>query len=65
MTDQILVETDEAKRNKLIKHAFKIGYDDYGYIPLHQQSLAWGVAKNVKVAQRADNSVLLRWITKD
>ena len=65
LTDQILVETDEAKRNNLIKDAFKIGYDDYGYIPLHQQSLAWGVAKNVKVAQRADNSVLLRWITKD
>ncbi|MCP8938843.1 ABC transporter substrate-binding protein [Alsobacter sp. SYSU M60028] len=65
LTDQILVETDVEKRNQMIKEAFKIGFDDYGYIPLHQQSLAWGVAKNVKVAQRADNSVLLYWITKD
>jgi peptide/nickel transport system substrate-binding protein len=65
LTDQILVEVDPAKRNGLIKQAFQIGFDDYGYIPLHQQSLAWGVAKSVKVAQRADNSVLLYWITKD
>lgn len=65
LTDQILVEVDPAKRNGLIKQAFQIGFDDYGYIPLHQQSLAWGVAKSVKVAQRADNSVLLQWITKD
>jgi peptide/nickel transport system substrate-binding protein len=65
LTDKILVEVDATKRNQMIKEAFQIGYDDYGYIPLHQQSLAWGVAKNVKVAQRADNSVLLYWITKD
>ena len=61
----MLVEADTKKRNDLIKQAFQMGYDDYGYIPLHQQALAWGVAKNVKVAQRADNSVLLYWITKD
>ena len=65
LTDQILVEVDPAKRNGLIKQAFQIGFDDYGYIPLHQQSLAWGVAKSVKLTQRADNSVLLQWITKD
>ena len=37
---------------------------DYGYIPLHQQALAWGVSKKVKLTQRADNSVLLYWATK-
>ena len=65
LTDKILVESDQKKRDDMIKQAFQIGYDDYGYIPLHQQALAWGVAKNVKVAQRADNSVILNWITKD
>ena len=65
LTDKILVESDQKKRDEMIKQAFQIGYDDYGYIPLHQQALAWGVAKNVKVAQRADNSVILNWITKD
>ncbi len=65
LTDQVLVESDKAKRDQLIKQAFQIAYDDYAYVPLHQQALAWGVAKSVKVAQRADNSVLLQWITKD
>lgn len=65
LTDQVLVETDKAKRDQLIKQAFQIGIDDYGYIPLHQQSLAWGVSKKVKLPQRADNQVLLYWATKE
>ena len=60
----MLVETDTAKRDQLIKQAFEIGIKDYGYIPLHQQSLAWGVSKKVKLTQRADNQVLLYWATK-
>jgi peptide/nickel transport system substrate-binding protein len=64
LTDKILVESDQEKRDQMIKQAFQIGNDDWGYIPLHQQALAWGVRKNVNVAQRADNSVLLYWITK-
>jgi len=61
LTDQILVEADTAKRDQLIKQAFEIGQKDYGYIPLHQQALAWGVSKKVKLVQRADNQVLLYW----
>ena len=64
LTDKVLVEGDAAKRDKLIKQAFEIGLKDYGYIPLHQQALAWGVSKKVKLAQRADNQVLLYWATK-
>ncbi|WP_315838678.1 ABC transporter substrate-binding protein [Bradyrhizobium prioriisuperbiae] len=65
LTDQVLVESDLAKRDQMIKQAFQLVIDDYGYIPLHQQSLAWGVSKNVKLTQRADNQVLLYWATKD
>jgi peptide/nickel transport system substrate-binding protein len=65
MTDQILVELDPAKRDQMIKQAFQISIDDYGYIPVHQQSLAWGVSKKVKLVQRPDNSVLLYWATKE
>jgi peptide/nickel transport system substrate-binding protein len=64
LTDQVLLETDNAKRDQLIKQAFEIGMKDYGYIPLHQQALAWGVSKKVKLTQRADNQVLLYWATK-
>ena len=64
LTDKVLVEADDAKRNQLIKQAYEIVIKDYGYIPLHQQSLAWGVSKKVKLTQRADNQVLLYWATK-
>jgi peptide/nickel transport system substrate-binding protein len=64
LADQVLLETDTAKRNQLIKQAFEIGMKDWGYIPLHQQALAWGVSNKVKLTQRADNEVLLYWATK-
>ena len=64
LTDKVLVETDTAKRDQLIKQAFEIGDKDFGYIPLHQQALAWGVSKKVKLVQRADNQVLFYWATK-
>ena len=64
LTDKILIEADATKRDQMIKQAFEIGIKDYSYIPLHQQSLAWGVSKKVKLTQRADNQVLLYWATK-
>jgi peptide/nickel transport system substrate-binding protein len=64
LTDKILVEADTAKRDQMIKQAFDIAIKDYAYIPLHQQSLSWGVSKKVKLTQRADNQVLLYWATK-
>jgi peptide/nickel transport system substrate-binding protein len=65
LADKVLVESDKAKRDEYMKQAFRIAFDDYAYIPLHQQALAWGVSKKVKLTQRADNSVLLYWATKE
>src|SRR3954454_19560460 len=64
IADKVLLETDEAKRDLLIKQAFEIGAKDFAYIPLHQQALAWGVSKKVKLVQRADNQVMFYWATK-
>lgn len=64
LAEQALVETDVAKRNELISQAFRIGIDDAGYIPLHQQALAWGVSKKVKLTQRPDNQLKLIWVSK-
>jgi peptide/nickel transport system substrate-binding protein len=64
LADKVLVEADTTKRDQLIKQAFELVIKDYGYIPLHQQALAWGVSKKVKLTQRADNEVLLYWATK-
>ena len=52
------------KRDQLVKSAYEILSKDFGYIPLHQQALAWGVSKKVKLTQRPDNQVLLYWATK-
>jgi peptide/nickel transport system substrate-binding protein len=64
LAEKVLQESDTTKRDLLIKEAFEIGAKDFGYIPLHQQALAWGVSKKVKINQRADNQVLLYWATK-
>jgi len=60
----VLVEPDTTRRDLLIKEAFEIAAKDYAYIPLHQQALAWGVSKKLKVVQRADNAVLPYWMIK-
>jgi peptide/nickel transport system substrate-binding protein len=65
VADKVLQETDTTKRDLLIKQAFEIAAKDYAYIPLHQQALAWGVSKKLKVVQRADNAVLPYWIVKE
>lgn len=65
LAEQVLVETDEAKRDALIKQAFQIVQDDWGYIPLHQQALAWGISRKIKLAQTADNNFRFYWVTKE
>ena len=40
-------------------------FDDVGYIPLHQQALAWGVSKKVHVIQRPDNAYIFAWVNMD
>ena len=63
LTAKIQSETDQAKRNALIKEAFQLHADDVGHIPLHQQALAWGVASNVSLVQLADNVMPFRYMT--
>jgi peptide/nickel transport system permease protein len=63
LTAKIGSETDQAKRNEMIKEAFQIHIDDVGHLPLHQQMLAWGVSKKVQLVQLADNFMPFKWIT--
>ncbi|MCD0504559.1 ABC transporter substrate-binding protein [Bordetella petrii] len=60
LTNKIGVETDQAKRNAMIKEAFDIVRKDYGYLPLHQQPMSWGVKDGIDVVQRADDVLDLR-----
>ena len=62
LASRILVETDEEKRNELIVQAYRIIHEEVSHIPLHQQSLAWGVSKRIDIVQRPDNQVLFKWV---
>ncbi|HIP38155.1 MAG TPA: ABC transporter substrate-binding protein [Desulfocapsa sulfexigens] len=62
LADRILSETDLDKRNQMIKEAFQILNDEVGYIPLHQQALAWGKKDNIDLVQRADNQFVLNYV---
>jgi peptide/nickel transport system substrate-binding protein len=62
LTVQIGSETDQKKRNELIREAIKIHQDDVGHIPLHQQALNWGVKKNIEVVQQPGNEMPWRFI---
>lgn len=65
LTAQIAKEPDETKRNELIRQAFDIAQNkETAYLPLHQQSLSWGVSNKVTVVQRADNDFRFYWVTK-
>ena len=60
---KIQSETDQPKRQAMITEAFKIHADDIGHLPMHQQALAWGVAKKVEIGQRPDNYMPFRYIS--
>ena len=65
LTKKIQAETDKARRNAMIKEAFDLHSADVGHLPLHQQALAWGVSKNVKLVQLADNYMPFKWMSKN
>jgi peptide/nickel transport system substrate-binding protein len=58
----ILVETDRGKRDAMTREAWTIERTDVSHIPLHHQTLAWGVSRKVDIVQRADNQILLHWV---
>ncbi|OZI40321.1 ABC transporter substrate-binding protein [Bordetella genomosp. 1] len=60
LTRKIGAETDQTKRNAMIKEAFEIVRKDFGYLPLHQQPMSWGVKEGVQVTQRPDDVLDLR-----
>ncbi|MES2530660.1 MAG: ABC transporter substrate-binding protein [Pseudomonadota bacterium] len=63
LTKKIQSETDKPKRDAMIKEAFALHTDDVGHLPLHQQTLAWGVSKKVELTQMADNYMPFKWMS--
>jgi peptide/nickel transport system substrate-binding protein len=63
LTLKIQSETDDKKRNDMIREAFKIHTDDVGHIPLHQQALAWAYSNKVTLVQLPDNRMFFKWVS--
>ena len=64
LTSKILVETDTKTRDDMIHDAFQQIIDDVGFIPLHQQALAWGVSKKITIPLRSDDAIMFYTATK-
>ena len=62
LTVKVGSETDDKKRNEMIREAIKIHQDDVGHIPLHQQALNWGTKKSVEVVQLPGNEMPWKFI---
>ncbi len=62
LTAAVGSETDQDKRNAMIKEAFTILKDEVGYLPIHEQPISWGVSDKVTVNQRADNILDYRYV---
>lgn len=63
LTRQIGVEVDMDKRQTLLYDAFKLIQDDYAFVPLHQQYIAWAMRDNIDMTLTPDNIVRF-WYTK-
>ncbi len=56
-------ELDRTKRQAMIDESAKIVQDEAYYLPLHQQKITWAARNNVTLAQPADNTFPMRWVT--
>nr|VFJ63694.1 MAG: peptide/nickel transport system substrate-binding protein [Candidatus Kentron sp. FW] len=62
LTPMIRSEFDPEKRQHMIGEVFRIHKEEIGHIPLHQQPLSWGVSDRIRLLQRPDNVLDLRYV---
>ncbi len=59
---EIGTETDQAKRNALLREAIAILQTDLPVIPLHQQVIVWAAKSNIDLVQWPDNWFPFRYV---
>ena len=62
LTAKVGSETDDVKRNAMIREALKIHQDEVAHLPLHQQALSWGAKKSVDLVQLPGNEMPWKFI---
>jgi peptide/nickel transport system substrate-binding protein len=62
LTSLVASETDDKKRNEMIREALKIHQDEVGHLPLHQQAINWATKKNIELVQWPDNGMPWKFV---
>jgi peptide/nickel transport system substrate-binding protein len=60
LIEQVMAETDAAKRVALIHQAQRIHNREFGHIPLYHIMIPWAMRQGVELAHRADNLLFIR-----
>jgi peptide/nickel transport system substrate-binding protein len=60
LVEAAATETDPARRTAMLQDAWRIVHEAVGFVPLHQQHMAWGVRDTLEVAQRPDDQLVWR-----
>ena len=63
MVDQAKTETDEAKRDKLLRDGLVRTRDQHYYVPLHHQMRPWAMKKGVSITYSPDDRPQARFAT--
>ena len=65
LIDAQRVESDSAKRKKLIAEALAEHNAQIHHVPLHRQVIPWAMRENIRAIHRADNWIETQWIQVD
>jgi peptide/nickel transport system substrate-binding protein len=65
LIDAMKSEMDTAKRNTMIRSAFRQLHEGAYLIPLHRQMLPWAMRDGVQVVHTPWNALNLRWVRMD
>ena len=63
LTDAMLKEVDQAKRDKMIADAWKLAIEDMPYLPLHHQLIVWSMSDKVTIPIFANDSPNFKYST--
>ena len=63
LTDAMLKEVDQAKRDKMIADAWALAVADMPYLPLHHQLIVWSMSDKVTIPIFANDSPNFKYST--
>ncbi|APV49923.1 ABC transporter substrate-binding protein [Betaproteobacteria bacterium GR16-43] len=61
--EKLKTEVDGKKRAELAREITVLHRDDVGHVPLHHQVIPWAMRSNVSAVHRADNRVVVKWVS--